>query len=144
MGQGSRGGNGGLTASGGRVREDKEKAKEPKHVPRAPGKKAASGTKPGEKKPSDNKNKNKKKGGRSGGGLRRIPHPRGHGGLGRLLGHLHGKPKSTAKGSKGAKGRKKATRKISTHVPKPKPPRMPKLKAPKEKLTKQRTNKTPN
>lgn len=126
MGQGSRGGNGGLTASGGRIRKDKEAAKEPKKIP--PGGKGGTGGTGG-------------KGGKGGRGRRggllhgghglHLPHPGGSGSKG-----------SSGKGSKGKKGTAKHT--PTMHMKAAKVTKMPKLRAPKEKLTKQRTNKTPN
>lgn len=133
MGQGSRGGNGGVTSSGGRMREDKalkEAEKKPRTVPKE------KENKPGDKnKKQDNQGGQGGRGGRGGrgrGGLRlfRFPHFRGSG--------SKGGSKSSGSGSK------KSNIPASNIQNKNKIPTIKRVQGPKVKLTKQRGNKAPN
>ena len=138
MGQGSRGGNGGVTSSGGRMREDKalkEAEKNPKTV----------SNKEKEKKAED-KNKDKKKDNNQGGnGGRGGRGGRGRGGL-RLFRfpHFRGRGSSAKSGSKSGSGFKKANTPASNIQNKNKIPTIKRVQGPKVKLTKQRSNKAPN
>jgi hypothetical protein len=135
MGQGSRGGNSGLSSSGVRQRNDKElkKAKEnPRTVGKTPGGESGKGN-----GTSDNK---KKKGGR-GRGLLHGGHNFPNLGVPHLGSTSTGTKKKAATGSKAKKAK-------TVHPPAAsktaKIPTIRRVRGPKVKLTKQRTNKTPN
>ena len=132
MGQGSRGGNSGLTSSGGRKREDKElsKAKTEARKAKSPAAEAK-------------KAENKKSGG--GKGLS-LPRARGLRGL-RGLSGLARLAKLSSKGSAAKTASKSASNKMvkpQAIKPQNKIPTITRTNTPKVKLTKQRSNKAPN
>lgn len=137
MGNQSRGGNGGLTASGGRQREDKELRKaaaKPRSVGR-PG----SGSAAGERGAGGSES-----GKRNSGNRRRLR------GFGNGLNGFGGLPNfnlpNAAKPKKAAAAKKKAAKTTSppAATKASKIPTIKRIRGPKVKLTKQRTNKAPN
>lgn len=132
MGQGSRGGNGGLSSSGSRQRDDKELGKAKKDA-RTVGKSA------------DSAGKRSGEGGGGGRGIPngRVPRARGLRGLSRLARDLGKLAPKTSSGSSGSKASAKTVRPQAIK-PQNKIPTIVRTNAPKTKLTKQRTNKTPN
>lgn len=139
MGQGSRGGNSGLTSSGNRQRDDKA-LRDAKKDAKTVGKKTPGG---GRSEGSRGGSSGSKSRGSSGRGLRGVRGVRGLRGLGRLAKDLKKAGTSSGSGSSGSKASSKSVRPQAIH-PQNKIPNITRVNAPKTKLSKQRINKTPN